>query len=275
MKSLIKQVYGGWSKLFTSKGGQLEEIKPNTDITEIGLFSEDEKLRLKNALGIEIKNFGLFEEALIHRSYIQVIAEAKSHSNERLEFLGDSVLGMIISEYLFLKNPNLEEGELTKMRSWLVNKKTLAICAQKLQLDKFIKLSYSAEKSLKSGSDSILADCLEAIVAAIFLDNGFQITKNFVINVLVPVMTSKNIMVDTNYKSILLEAVQALGLPAPVYHVISEKGPDHDKEFTVGVYINEQLEGTGTGKSKKKAEQAAAQMAFETKFFNIETKNTE
>lgn len=274
MKGLIKQVYGGWSKLFTSKSKQIEEIKLNFEIKEFGLFSEEEKSQLLKALGVEIKNFALFEQALIHRSYIQVLADVKSHSNERLEFLGDSVLGMIISEYLFLKNPNLEEGELTKMRSWLVNKKTLAICAQKLKLDKFIKLSYSAEKSLKSGSESILADCLEAIIAAIYLDSGLEVTKNFVIEGLVPVMTSKNVMVDKNYKSILLEAVQALGLPAPVYHVISEKGPDHDKEFTVGVYINDQLEGTGTGKSKKKAEQAAAQMAFETKFFNIETKNT-
>ncbi len=272
MKRIFKQVYGGLVKIFPPKSKQYEELISTQNNAELGLFTPEEKLQLQNSFGIEIHNFGYFEQALLHRSYVQVLTEENIGSNERLEFLGDSILGMIISEYLFSKNPNLEEGELTKMRSWLVNKKSLAICAKKLEIDKLIKLSYSAEKSLKSGSDSIIADALEAMIAAIYLDSGFDIAKRIVIECLVPVMTSKNVMVDTNYKSILLEAVQAMGLPAPVYEVLCEIGPDHDKEFTVGVYIDNKLEGTGTGKSKKKAEQLAAQIAFETKFFHLDNK---
>ncbi len=199
----------------------------------------------------------------MHRSYLQVIGSAGQFSNERLEFLGDSVLGMVVAEYLFSLHTEVLEGELTKMRSWLVNKTSLAICARKLQLDSFLMLSYSASRSLEHGSDSILSDALEAIIGAIYLDSGLETVKKFIIHSLLPIMISKSLMVDTNYKSNLLETVQALGKNAPKYIVHEESGPDHDKSFVVGVYVNDVLLATGTGKSKKQAEQTAAYNALE------------
>jgi ribonuclease-3 len=183
-------------------------------------------------------------------------------SNERLEFLGDAILGMIVAEYLFSLHSNVPEGELTKMRSWLVNKESLALAAHKLNLTEFIMLSYSAEKSLHNGSDSILADCLEAVIAAIYIDSGFETTKKFVLNTLVPIMVNKSVMRDKNYKSLLLESVQAIGHTSPYYSVLKEHGPDHDKEFTVGVYVDNKLLATGSGKNKKQAEQDAAKTAL-------------
>lgn len=229
----------------------------------IGLLTDARKLELEEALGLKINKIEYFEQALIHRSYLQVLSNPDILSNERLEFLGDSILGMIVSDYLFSLHTNLPEGELTKMRSWLVNKKTLAMCAKKIGLEQFLMLSYSAEKSLKSGSDSILADALESVLAAVYLDSGLDSAASFVINSLLPIMMSKNVMTDTNYKSILLESVQAEGKGAPVYEVMEESGPDHEKEFTVGVYVDNELLAVGMGKSKKQAEQFAARKALD------------
>ena len=134
---------------------------------------------------------------------------------------------------------------------------------KKLDLDKFLMMSFSAEKSLIQGSSSILADALEAIIAAIYLDSGLEAARKFVVNSLLPILMSKRVMKDTNYKSILLEEVQALGKESPVYRVLSESGPDHDKEFMVGVYVGDVLMGTGKGKSKKQAEQVAAKDALD------------
>jgi ribonuclease-3 len=137
------------------------------------------------------------------------------------------------------------------------------MCAKKIGLEQFLMLSYSAEKSLKSGSDSILADALESVLAAVYLDSGLDSAASFVINSLIPIMMSKNVMTDTNYKSILLESVQAEGKGAPVYDVMEESGPDHEKEFTVGVYVDNELLAIGIGKSKKQAEQIAARKAMD------------
>lgn len=209
---------------------------------------------------------------MTHRSYIQVLDSGnnsiedeeddnnglKYSSNERLEFLGDSILGMIVADYLFSLHTDIPEGELTKMRSWIVNKNTLSLCSRKIHLDDFLMLSHSAAKSLEQGSDSILADALEAIIAAIYLDSGIDSARKFILNTLIPLIMNKSIMVDTNYKSILLEKAQADGKDIPRYEVISEVGPDHDKEFTIAVYIGDELLGTGKGKNKKQAEQMAA-----------------
>ena len=187
-----------------------------------------------------------------------------------LEFLGDAVLGMVIADYLFSLHSNVMEGELTKMRSWLVNKNSLAVCAQKFNLDKFLQLSFSASKSLESGSTSMLSDAMEAIIAAIYIDKGIESAKLFIINGLLPLLMNKTIMVDTNYKSSLLETVQSFGKPSPKYQVLDEMGPDHQKEFVIGVYVDGELVGIGRGKSKKEAEQIAAQNALEQKKFDSE-----
>jgi len=245
-------------------------------------FLTDERLReLEKTLGVQIYKREFFEQALTHRSYLQVLDAPNSNSdsndeekeqnkgikypsNERLEFLGDSILGMVIADYLFSLHTDFPEGELTKMRSWLVNKNSLSIVARKIELDEFLMLSHSAAKSLEQGSDSILADALEAVIAAIYLDSGIEASKKFILNSLLPVMLNKNIMVDTNFKSILLEKAQSEGKEIPRYEVINEEGPDHEKEFTISVYIGEELLGTGKGKTKKQAEQNAASEALKS-----------
>lgn len=238
----------------------------------VGFLNNDKIIELEANLGITINNAEYFEQALIHRSYLQVLSRNDCLSNERLEFLGDSVLGMIIAEYLFSLHTNVLEGELTKMRSWLVNKHSLAMCATKMNLDDFVMMSYSAEKSLRSGSNSILADAMEAIIAAIFLDSGLEAVRKFIINSMLPILMNSSVMVDTNYKSIFLEEVQAKGLASPHYEVHNEEGPDHDKIFTVGVYVEDSLVAEGKGKSKKQAEQIAAENAVKKGLFSDDKK---
>lgn len=264
MKDILDYLYNGIfrfkpvSKYFRMKSHHLG-IFPR-----VGFLDDKSKHELERLLGVSIRRPEFFEQALIHRSYLQVLDNSKCLSNERLEFLGDAILGMFVAEYLFSLHTNVLEGDLTKMRSWLVNRSSLSLCAKRLELDKFIKLSYSAEKSLIGGSDSILADALEAVIAAIYLDSGAEIANKFILNTLLPIIMNKNQMVDTNFKSILLESVQANGKHSPVYSVLDELGPDHDKEFIVGVYVEGVLLGTGKGKSKKQAEQIAAKSALES-----------
>ena len=232
----------------------------------VGFLTNDKKAELQEILNLQIKRTELFEQAFIHRSYLQVLNDDSVLSNERLEFLGDSILGMVVAEYLFSLHTHIPEGELTKMRSWLVNSSSLTICAKKLGLEKFIMMSYSAEKSLENGSVSILANTLEAIIGAIYLDSGFEAAKKFIINSLLPIEMNYSVMRDTNYKSILLEKVQAKGTESPKYLVLDEEGPDHDKMFTVGVYIDNLMIATGLGKNKKQAEQEAAKKALDRKY---------
>jgi ribonuclease-3 len=244
----------------------------------VGFLTDERVSELEKTLGVRIINREFFEQALIHRSYLQVLdssnqinnqnhnesnKDTRFTSNERLEFLGDSILGMIAADYLFSLHTDFPEGELTKMRSWIVNKNSLSIAARKIELDEFLMLSHSASKSLEQGSDSILADALEAVIAAIYLDSGIENAKKFILNSLLPIMMNKSIMVDTNYKSILLEKAQAEGKEIPRYEVVDEEGPDHDKEFTISVYVGNELLGTGKGKTKKQAEQMAAYEAIQ------------
>ncbi len=232
----------------------------------VGFLNDETISELEQILGIKIYNPAIFEQAFIHRSYLPILKHSKYFSNERLEFLGDSILGMVVADYLFSLHSHVPEGELTKMRSWLVNSNSLALTARKLLLDKFIKLSFSAEKSLKQGSDSILADALEALIGAIYVDSGFDAAKQFIIHSIIPIELNESLMKDDNYKSILLEKVQSKGYDAPKYNIIDEFGPDHDKTFTVGVYINDNLVAKGSGKSKKQAEQSAAKKALKKNF---------
>ena len=259
---MIQQLYNGilrftpLKNLFRKKTGRMGAFP------KVGFLSMDKKQELEENLGTQINHPEFFEQALTHRSYLQVLDDDSFYSNERLEFLGDAVLGMIVGEYLFSLHSNVLEGELTKMRSWLVSKNSLALCAKKLNLDEFIMLSHSAEKCLQNGSDSILADALEAVIAAIYLDSGIESVKKFIINQLMPIMMSSKIMVDHNFKSLLLEKVQGAGKNSPYYELLDEKGPDHEKIFTVGVYVDGEVIAKGTGRSKKQAEQFAAEEAL-------------
>jgi ribonuclease-3 len=218
--------------------------------------------RLQRVLGCKIHDRDLFVQALLHRSFPQRSGHASS-SNERLEYLGDSVLNLIVGEHLYARYPSAPEGDLTKMRSRLVNSKALAAYAKALRLSDFILMSPSAAQSVGRGYDTIIADTFEAIVAAIYLDRGFVTARRFVERQVSLALAHGAVVTnDENYKSKLLEYAQSRGLGVPRYLIVKEEGPDHDRTFTVDVLLRNERRGTGTGKNKKDAEQAAASQAL-------------
>jgi ribonuclease-3 len=219
--------------------------------------------RFSEIIGYSPKDWGLFVQSLLHRSYLQYV-DQRWRSNERLEFLGDSVLNAAVAEFLYKVYPNMEEGDLTKLRSRLVNRKTLAQRAKDLHITDFLLLSSSAVQSIDSGSESILADAFEAILGAIYLDGGPEAARKFVNRTLLAsgdVLNSAQ--TDDNYKSALLEYAQRNSLGIPRYSVLREEGPEHDRRFTIEVIIGNQSCGVGSGKSKKDAEQSAAAEALD------------
>lgn len=219
--------------------------------------------KFQKIIGYSIRSQGLFVQALLHRSFLQRMNHP-GRSNERLEFLGDSVLNLIIAEYLYQHYPNADEGELTKRRSRLVNHKALAAYAKDISLSDFILMSPSAAQSIGKGGDTIIADTYEALVAAIYLDGGYENAKKFVRRQVQSALKKGLVATaDQNYKSMLLEHAQANGLGVPRYTIVRQEGPDHDRTFTVEVYVNEARKGSGSGKNKKEAEQAAAYKALE------------
>lgn len=258
MKDIVRQLYANLLKFASTKGAasnaMFKEIFP-----AMGLLADERVKDLEETLGISIHMPSLYEQALTHRSYLQVANTPDHRSNERLEFLGDAILGMVTAEYLFYNNREVLEGELTKMRSWIVNKKSLAVCARALHLEDYLFLSYSASQSLQRGNDGMLADALESVIAAIYLDRGFDEVRRFIVERLLPIMMRESLVHDTNFKSLLLETVQGKGYGAPRYVVVKEEGPDHEKHFTVEVVVDEHVVGTGSGRNKKEAEQAAAE----------------
>ncbi len=256
---IMRRLYGGFVR-FTLRRMETLRRKSKRPVEHI---VGERQAALEAVLGVSINQAALYEEALTHRSYLQVKNDPAIQSNERLEFLGDAILGMVIAEYLFHHHEDVAEGELTKMRSWLVNKRSLAICARKLRLGEFMLMSYSAAAVLAKGNESVLADAVEALIAAVYLDHGFEKARTFVEERLLPLMLEERVMHDTNFKSLLLEHVQARGYSAPQYRVIEESGPDHEKQFTVAVYVGSASVGVGSGRSKKEAEQNAARQALE------------
>jgi ribonuclease-3 len=274
VKNFFDLLYNGlyrFSSSGKSKNLNIEANNPNS----FEFFREERKKQIQEKLGISIKNQNYFDEALIHRSYLHLLPKGLYQSNERLEFLGDSVLGFIVTEYLFHKYPNLPEGELTKIRSWLVNKHSLSVVAKKLEIDKLLLISFSTAKTLDRSGETILSDALEAIIAAIYLDSGYNAVKKFVTQTLIPLLKEEDVLQDKNYKSILMETVQAEGKSAPTYEVLEEEGPPHDKTFRVGVYVDNILLATGTGRSKKEAEQNAAKNALEIRDMKKKNKGEE
>ncbi len=221
--------------------------------------------RIEKILGTKVNDCQLYLEALTHRSStILKNSKAKFHSNERLEFLGDSVLNLVIGEIIFNKYKKEDEGFLTKLRSRFVNRDILANTAEKLRIHDLMFLSENASISLRRGAKSIVSDAVEALIGAIYLDQGLESAKKFVHkNIFRP---NKNLLSgseDKNYKSRLLEYTQAKKLPTPNYTVYSEEGPQHSRIFTIDVFIGEKNYGRGTGPTKKAAEQIAALKALE------------
>lgn len=211
----------------------------------------------------EFINKELLELAFIHRSFLNETKQ-KLQSNERLEFLGDSILSFIVSEYLYQKYPDFKEGTLTNLRSLLVNTKSLAEIAKELQLGSFLKLSKGEEESRGRENESLLANSFEAVIGALFLDQGIDKTKEFLKSVLLnksDLLVQKKTFKDP--KSLIQEYVQSKKQKSPIYKVISEEGPPHARIFTVGVYVEETQLGQGEGKSKQEAEERAAEQALE------------
>ncbi|MDY4222640.1 MAG: ribonuclease III [Candidatus Faecousia sp.] len=216
---------------------------------------------LEAAIGYHFQNISLLQNALTHSSYANERWHNSLLSNERLEFLGDSILGMLVAEYLFRNFPNRPEGELTRMRADMVCEKTLAAVANSIHLGDHLLLGHGEEQGGGRSRDSILADAVESVIAACFLDGGMEaalgIIRRFIL-VEVPVTRLHN----ADYKTQLQELVQQKRNQALSYSLTGESGPDHDKQFEVEVSINGSVVGTGRGSSKKRAEQDAARAAI-------------
>jgi len=222
---------------------------------------------VQKKLGVEFNDIGLLQTALVHRSYINENYDIVEH-NERLEFLGDAVLELIVTEYLF-KNYDKDEGELTNWRSALVRTENLAIVSRALDLGSFLFLSKGEERSGGREKDHILANVFEAVVGAIYLDSGYDITKQFIEeNILVHLDSILAEKKHIDAKSSLQEITQEKLSITPNYKLVSDSGPDHNKVFVMGVYFNDELVAKGEGSSKQNAEQDAAQNALELKGWN-------
>lgn len=216
---------------------------------------------LEAAIGYRFKNLSLLQNALTHSSYANERWHNSLLSNERLEFLGDSVLGMLVAEYLFRNFPNRPEGELTRMRADMVCEKTLAAAANRIGLGEHLLLGHGEEQGGGRSRDSILADAVESVIAACFLDGGITAALRFVqqfILVEVPVTKLHNM----DYKTRLQELVQQKKNQVLAYSLVGQSGPDHDKRFDVEVSLNGAVVGHGSGSSKKRAEQDAARAAI-------------
>lgn len=216
---------------------------------------------LQENLRYKFKNEKLLINALTHSSFANEVRDGTT-SNERLEFLGDSVLSIIVSEYIYKKFKNLPEGELTKMRAALVCEKSLCGFSRELELGKFLRLGKGEEKGGGRERDSILADAFEAVLAAIYLDGGFEVAKAHVMRFVTDELVHTDDEVFKDYKTALQEIIQRNPEEVISYILTGESGPDHDKVFEVEVRLNSNTIGKGVGKNKKAAEQAAAKEAL-------------
>lgn len=217
---------------------------------------------LENTIEYKFKNIKLLKNALTHSSY----ANESKHgdkSNERLEFLGDSVLSIVVSDYIFKNCPNYPEGDLSKLRAALVCEKTLSKFARTIHLGDFIRLSHGEANLHGNERPSILADAFEALIAAIYLDGGIEPAGRFIMDFVKPEIDSPRSFSFKDYKTILQEIIQKNPEEKITYVLVGESGPDHDKHFTVEVRLNSNKIGKGGGRSKKEAEQQAAREALE------------
>jgi ribonuclease-3 len=222
-----------------------------------------ELARLEEGLGVRFADQSLLRQALVHRSYLNENPDFPLPSNERLEFLGDALLDFIVGEYLYLEYPEMDEGRLTSLRAALINGSALAQLARQVGLGSYVYLSRGEEEMGGRERVGLLSDAFEALVAAIYLDRGFEATVQFVTALVAP--EAAHIVeggLDRDFKSRLQEWTQReLGV-TPAYRTVLERGPDHAKEFTVEVVVNGEVYGVGLGRSKQAAEQEAAKGAL-------------
>ncbi|MCK4404316.1 MAG: ribonuclease III [candidate division Zixibacteria bacterium] len=219
---------------------------------------------LEKRLGYHFRNLELLDRALTHRSYIHTPENENLRANERLEFLGDSVLGMVTSRFLFESFPEKSEGDLTKLKSTLVSEANLSRIAKSISLGRYLNLSEEEEKAGGRERNSIISDAYEAVIGAIFLDGGLapaeRMIRDQILKKYLEITTDQALH---NYKGEFLEYMQALGLGLPRYDVLEERGPDHQKRFVIAVLVKGKKMGEGMGKNKKEAEQKAAKTALE------------
>lgn len=232
----------------------------------LGIAGDPSEVDLEEAqevIGYHFRDDSILLLSLTHRSF-EIKKNHNSPANERLEFLGDSVLGLVISHQLFLDNPEIREGELTKQKALLVNETTLASVGRRVGLNKFIRLSAEEERSGGRERPSIISDAVESVIAAVYLDGGLDAARDFIMRLIY--VDKEKILSDVsqrNSKGEFLELVQAGGKGMPRYEVVSETGPDHCKIFHVEVWAGDKKVGSGKGNSKKEAEQKAASEALD------------
>ena len=218
----------------------------------------------QGVLGIRFNNEPLLKQAFVHRSYLNENPEFALPSNERLEFLGDAILNFVTAEQLYSESPELPEGELTTIRASLVCRQTLAEVASSLKLGDWLLLGQGEGTSGGKEKQSNLANAMEALTGAIYLDQGLPKAKEFILKQLKPLLERiKHGELSPNYKALLQELIQSEKHSPPTYRLIEAIGPDHDKQFTVEVLIEGKILGRGTGKNKKVAEMEAAKSAWE------------
>lgn len=208
----------------------------------------------------------LLKQAFTHRSYINEHAHSGLEHNERLEFLGDAVLELVVTDYLYEKYPEKPEGELTAFRSSLVNTKSISAAAEEIGANDYLLLSRGEARDTGKARQYILANTFEAIIGAIYLDQGYDVARDFIAGTLFEKLEhiiKHNLWRDA--KSWIQERAQEVENITPTYNVLKESGPDHDKEFTVGVYFGDTLIAEGVGTSKQEAEQNAARAGLDTK----------
>lgn len=226
--------------------------------------------QFEELIGYRFRDRSLLNHALKHRSIIFETGESREVANERLEFLGDAVLDLIVGEQLYDLFPSSREGHLTRLKSLAVSGRQLAIKGRKMGLGGYLQLSAGEERSGGRNRRSILEDALEAVVGAIYLDGGLERARAFVRDFITDDLASHLVHdKEKNFKSVLLEYVQGNSLGHPQYRVLSEEGPDHAKTFHIEVLVGEEVVGFGVGRSKKQAEQQAAKVAVD--HFGIKT----
>lgn len=212
----------------------------------------------KEKLGFEFNDINLLVTALTHRSYVNEHKKVSEH-NERLEFLGDAVLEMVSSDYLF-RNFNYPEGIMTSIRAALVRTESIGDAGKELGYEPLVRLSKGEQNGLERAHDVILADCFEAVIGAIYIDQGYDVARDFIYkHILVKTETVIEDSLWRDPKSYVQELAQKIDGITPVYHTLQEDGPDHDKVFTVGLYVGEAIRGTGVGHSKQEAQTHAAE----------------
>lgn len=224
--------------------------------------------QLQSELRLMFRNPDLLREAFTHSSYVNEHRIGQYKDNERLEFLGDAVLELTVSEYLFEMYPNRTEGELTKLRASIVCESSLVGFAEKLDFGSFVLLGKGEELTGGRNRPALLADVFEAFIGALYLDQGLDVVKNFLLQYVFPHLPKQGRLLMADYKTHLQEHTQQHSLGPVEYKIVNERGPAHEREFVAEVYIYGKLLGQGTGRSKKEAEQHAAAQALSA--FKIE-----